>query len=180
MAAGAPVSSSSEAALPSTKAARHARIRQVLSRSQVRSQGELARELAAAGLVVTQATLSRDLVELRAARVRGPHGTLVYRIGEPVSGAGGQEAGQVEQIAARLARVCTELLVSAEAAGNLVVLRTPPGAAQYLASALDDSVFPGVIGTIAGDDTVLLVSRDAAGADDVAARLLELTNPAEQ
>lgn len=168
-----------EAALPSTKAARHARIRQVLTRSQIRSQGELARELAADGLVVTQATLSRDLVELRAARIRSSQGTWVYRLGELSSGSGSQSDGQVEHIAARLARVCTELLVSAESAGNLVVLRTPPGAAQYFASALDDSVFPGVMGTIAGDDTVLLISRDVAAADDVAARLLELANPAE-
>lgn len=161
--------------LPTTKAARHARIRHVLAHQEIRSQGQLVEELAADGLVVTQATLSRDLVELGALRVRGPHGTFSYRIVES-SDRGG---GVVEQIASRLSRVCTELLVAAEAAGNMVVLRTPPGAAQYLASALDDSVFPGVLGTIAGDDTVLVVTRDNEGARDVAGRLVELADGAE-
>lgn len=127
--------------LPTTKAARHARIRHVLAHQEISSQGQLVQALAHDGLSVTQATLSRDLVELNALRVRSSGGTLVYRIAEPAD-RGHDVSGVAEQIASRLARVCTELLVSAEAAGNLVVLRTPPGAAQYLASALDDSCFP--------------------------------------
>lgn len=64
--------------------------------------------------------------------------------------------------------------MSAEASANLVVLRTPPGAAQFLASAIDHSVIPTVLGTIAGDDTVLVISRDPLGGDAVAARFLAL------
>jgi transcriptional regulator of arginine metabolism len=79
-----------------------------------------------------------------------------------------------EAAVARLARVAGEVLVSAEASANLVVLRTPPGAAQYLASVIDHSVLPTVIGTVAGDDTVLLVARDPDGGADVAAAMLSL------
>lgn len=124
---------------------------------------------------VTQATLSRDLIELRAQKVRTSRGVSVYA----VPGEGGdrslQTTSDTESLAARLARLCEELLVSAEASGNLVVLRTPPGAAHYLASALDHSVLPDVIGTIAGDDTVLVIARDGdEGGAAVAARLLRL------
>ena len=160
--------------VPATKAARHARIVHLLAREQIHSQAELAKALAADGLHVTQATLSRDLIELRAEKVRTSSGVLVYAI----PGEGGdrtvQTTADAEFLAARLSRLCGELLVSAEASGNLVVLRTPPGAAQYLASAIDHSVFTGVLGTIAGDDTVLLICRDPLGGDAVATRLMSL------
>src|SRR5699024_1637992 len=81
-----------------------------------------------------------------------------------------------ELLEARLPRLAEGLLVSAEASANLVVVRTPPGGAQYLASALDRSVMPDVIGTIAGDDTVLLVARDPDGGERLAARLLEIAD----
>lgn len=162
--------------VPSTKAARHALIARLLVHGAVRSQGELAAALAAEGLHVTQATLSRDLVELRAVRVRTADGTLVYAL----PGEGGDPTPQVfsdpERLAARLGRLCAELLVTAEVSGNLVVLRTPPGAAQFLASAIDHSVLPPVLGTIAGDDTVLVIARDVDGGDAVARRLLELAS----
>ena len=167
--------------VPSTKAARHALIVGLLTRGTVRSQVELAELLAAEGVHVTQATLSRDLVELRAVKVRTADGSLAYAV--PAEGAAGAPTapapGDAEVLAARLARLCTDLLVTAEASGNLVVLRTPPGAAQFLASAIDHSVLPAVLGTIAGDDTVLVVAREgedgptAAGAA-LAARFLAL------
>ena len=77
---------------------------------------------------------------------------------------------------ARLARLCAELLVSAEASANLAVLRTPPGAAQFLASAIDRVGLADVLGTIAGDDTVLLVTRDPAGGAALAARFLQFAD----
>jgi transcriptional regulator of arginine metabolism len=77
----------------------------------------------------------------------------------------------------RLAKIVRELLVTAEASANLVVLRTPPGAAQYLASAIDHSAPHDVIGTIAGDDTVLMICRDPAGGDAVVARFTDLAGP---
>jgi transcriptional regulator of arginine metabolism len=160
--------------IPATRAGRHARIVDVLSRASVRSQGQLAQLLAADGVHVTQATLSRDLVEIGAVKVRGADGGLVYA----VPGEGGDPTPRTglspEVLDARLTRLCEELLVTAEASANLVVLRTPPGAAQFLASAVDHSVLPDALGTIAGDDTVLVVSRRPQGGPALARRFLDL------
>lgn len=169
----------SHAVVPTTKTARHALITRVLQNQTVRSQGELAAALAADGVVVTQATLSRDLVELQAVRVRTADGSLAYAI--PAEGGPRMPLleGTSEQLAARLARLAAELLVTAEHSGNLVVLRTPPGAAQFLASAIDQSLMPGVLGTIAGDDTVLVISADPDGGPALARRFLDLAEGRE-
>ncbi len=74
----------------------------------------------------------------------------------------------------RLARVASELLISAEASANMVVLRTPAGAAQFLASVMDHAAWPSILGTVAGDDTVLVITRDPAGGAGLAAQLLAL------
>lgn len=161
-----------------SKAARQRLVVDILNRHPVRSQTDLVDLLAADGVVVTQATLSRDLVELDAERVRRPDGVLVYAVpgegGDRTPWAGAESAGACH----RLARLCAELLVSADVSGNLVVLRTPPGAAQFLASALDRAELASVLGTIAGDDTVVVISRDPRGGDDVAARLRSLADTA--
>jgi transcriptional regulator of arginine metabolism len=157
-----------------TKAARQQRIAELLGDHAVRSQAELAALLALEGLHVTQGTLSRDLVELDAVRVRDARGVLVYA----VPGEGGDRtprpAGESANAASRLARLCAELLVSAESSANLVVLKTPPGAAQFLASALDKAQLAPSLGTIAGDDTVVIISRDPEGGADLARNLLAL------
>ena len=165
----------SDAALrPTTKNARHQRIVELVSHQEVRSQTELADLLAASGLHVTQATLSRDLVELDAVKVRGLSGALVYAV--PGEGGDRRPSAPGESAAAtqRLSRLCSELLVSVEASGNLVVLRTPPGAAQFLASAFDKAELPDILGTIAGDDPVLVIGRDPAGGAALVRRLLAL------
>lgn len=159
---------------PPTKAARLALVTALLGRQQVRSQTELAELLAAEGVTVTQATLSRDLVEIQAVKVRAPSGALVYAV-PAEGGARAALSGETEEmLAARLARLCEELLVTAEASGPIVVLRTPPGAAQFLASAIDHSVLPGVLGTIAGDDTVLVIAAEPDCGSTVAQRFLDL------
>ena len=165
---------------PPTKVARHRRIVEILRRTPVRSQVELAQQLTADGVVVTQATLSRDLVELGAVKVRHPEGGLVYAT--PGEGGDRTPAGGVDQelLDARLARLCEELLVTAEASANLVVLHTPPGAAQFLASAIDHSVLPEVLGSIAGDDTVLVITRDPLGGEAMVAKFLSLAEPKEE
>lgn len=169
--------------LPITKAARQARIAAILGRAQVRSQEELAERLAEGGLHVTQATLSRDLEELGAVRLRGSAGWLVYALpGEPggpgslpggvlADGSPGDEAG-----GSRLARVASELLTSAEASANLVVLRTPAGGAQYFASVIDHAAWPSILGTVAGDDTILVIARDPQGGEALARALLRLAD----
>jgi transcriptional regulator of arginine metabolism len=177
---------------PLTKAARHAQIASILGQKSVsvHSQEQLAELLVRRGVRVTQATLSRDLDELGAVRLRSADGALVYALpGEPGPGgvsvggvlAGGPFAPSAADPAARLARMAAELLMSAEASANLVVLRTPAGAAQLLASAIDHAGWPSVLGTVGGDDTVLVISRDPKGGADVAQALLRLaegTGPA--
>lgn len=154
---------------PASKAARHDRIVQVVRDHPVRSQTELAELLHAEGITVTQATLSRDLEELAAVKVRGADGgPAVYVIPED----GNPPLRHAEQAPARLVRLLRELLTGADSSGNLVVMRTPPGAAQFLASALDRSGLEEVIGTIAGDDTILVVTRRTSGGADLAAKLL--------
>ena len=129
---------------PATKVARHAKIAEILAGAgaSVRSQDELADRLASLGVRVTQATLSRDLVELGAVRLRAPDGALVYALppGTPsASGPAGPAGlaelggGSLNAGTSALARGAADMLLSAEASGNLVVVRTPPGAAQLMA-----------------------------------------------
>lgn len=159
-----------------SRTARHQRIVELLQRVDVHSQAELSSRLAENGHAVTQATLSRDLVELGAVKVRRGRG-LVYAV--PAEGGDmrprpPEGAGELD---ARLRRLCEELLVTAEASANLVVLRTPPGAANYLASGIDRtsvSVAGGIIGTVAGDDTVLVVAADPVGGAEVVRQFLSL------
>ena len=139
-----------------TRAGRQARIVALLSARQVSSQTELAALLCQEGIEVRQATVSREREELGAVKLRSADGGVgVYVVpedGSPVRGvSGGTE---------RLTRLLGDLLVSTDASANLAVLRTPPGAAHYLASAIDRAALPYVVGTIAGDDTILMVARD--------------------
>jgi transcriptional regulator of arginine metabolism len=155
---------------PLTKTARHARIVELIRRGPVHSQTELAELLAGEGVAATQATLSRDLEELGAVKVRGTDGgPAAYVV--PPEGAGPLRPAQ--QAPGRLQRLLRELLTGADASGNLVVLRTPPGAAQFLASALDRAGLPDVVGTIAGDDTIMVVARTGAHLDDSGQRLAD-------
>jgi transcriptional regulator of arginine metabolism len=172
---------------PITKAARQARIAAILAREQVRSQEELAELLDKfAGVQVTQATLSRDLDELGVVKLRAPGGVLVYALPDGPDGPGGSEGPEAVKergaqapdstVPPRLARYLGELLTSAEASANLVVLRTPAGAAQFLASVIDHAALPSILGTVAGDDTVLVITRDPAGGDAIASDFLRLAN----
>jgi transcriptional regulator of arginine metabolism len=165
---------STEAHVVTSKTARHQRIAELLSRHPVRSQSELADLLSADGLHVTQGTLSRDLVELDAVRVRDSRGVLVYAVPEEGGDRTPRPAADSAMAGNRLARLCAELLVSAESSANVVVVRTPPGAAQFLASALDKTQLAAALGTIAGDDTVLIITRDPSGGADLARTLVAL------
>jgi transcriptional regulator of arginine metabolism len=155
-----------------SRAARQARIVELIAQRSVHSQSELLALLDAEGIGTTQATLSRDLDELGAVKLRGADGgTPVYVIPDDGSPVRGIEGGT-----ARLARLLGDLLVSADASGNLAVLRTPPGGAHYLASALDRAAMHDVVGTIAGDDTLLVVAREPLTGAELARRLQSLTN----
>ncbi|MCD9879346.1 arginine repressor [Streptomyces guryensis] len=161
-------------AVPQTRTARHRRIVDILNRQPVRSQSQLAKLLADDGLNVTQATLSRDLDELNAVKIRNNDGDLIYAV--PSEGGFRTPRAPLGESAKeeRMRRLSQELLISAEASANLVVLRTPPGAAQFLASAIDQAELHDILGTIAGDDTLLLISRDPSGGNALAGHLLRL------
>jgi transcriptional regulator of arginine metabolism len=156
-----------------SKAARHARIVAIVEARAVHSQGELMHALNAEGFRVTQATLSRDLDELGAVKLRTPDGGQpIYVIPEDGSPLAARAVdGDPPQ---RLARLLAELMISAEASANLVVVRTPPGASNFLASAIDRAALPQVLGTVAGDDTILVISRSPNGGDDLVRRFLAL------
>lgn len=161
-----------------TRAARHQRIADLLDRNAIGSQGQLLDLLAEDGISVTQATLSRDLVDLGAVKIRQGR-QLVYAVpaeGGDTTPRPAQDAGHVS---ARLHRLLQELLVSARAVGNQVVLRTPPGAAQFLAAAIDRSDDPDILGTIAGDDTILVITTEADGGPSTAHRLLSLADDSD-
>jgi transcriptional regulator of arginine metabolism len=149
-----------------TKHQRQHRITKLLEMRAVGSQSHLVELLAGEGIEATQTTVSRDLEELGALKVRLPGGETAYALPELPS----------QQVAPEdhLRRVLGEWVVEADYSGNLVVLRTPPGSAHVVGSALDRSGFPGVIGTVAGDDTVLVVASEASGGAAVADRLAEV------
>ena len=160
--------------IASSRTARQQRIIEILSQQSIRSQPELLDILARDGIEVTQATLSRDLVEIGAEKVRVGK-QLVYA----VPGEGGDRtvrpAPDAQQVSQRLQQRVQELLVSAEPTENLVVLRTPPGAANFLASAIDHGAVPDVLGTIAGDDTIMVITTGARASRRVADLLMSLT-----
>lgn len=133
------------------KARRLSAIRQVIEGEHVHSQEELRHRLAGMGFVVTQATLSRDIKELG----------LVKRAADGAyQGAGGSDHGSTATAVVALSRALGEFLLSVDAAQNLVVVKTGPGQAQFLAIAIDKARLTDVVGTIAGDDTILVICRD--------------------
>lgn len=149
-----------------SKAQRQHRIAQLLGRHQVTSQPQLLDLLAAEGVHATQATVSRDLDDLGAVKVRVPGGETVYAIPEY----------EPERLAPHdhLRRVLGEWVVEVTSSLNLVVVRTPPGCAHVVASALDRSGLAGVLGTVAGDDTLMVVADERTGGARLARSLREL------
>lgn len=146
-----------------TKPQRQHRVARLLAEHQVTNQTQLVELLAAEGLVATQATVSRDLEELGAVKVRVPGGATVYAIPElPM------ERHVPEDT---LRRVLGEFVVDVASSGNLVVLRTPPGSAHVVASALDRTGLAGVVGTVAGDDTLIVVVAEQVGGEQVAQQM---------
>lgn len=156
------------AAAPSrlTKTQRQHRVTELLEHHSVTSQSELVDLLREGGVAATQATVSRDLEELGAIKVRGPGGEGVYAIPDlPFA----QRAPDDH-----LRRVFGDWVVEVTSSANLVVLRTPPGCAHVVGSALDRAGLPAVLGTVAGDDTLIVVVTDDPGGAAVAEELRDL------
>lgn len=148
------------------KPQRQHRVARILAQQAVTSQAQVVDLLAAEGVVATQATVSRDLEDLGAVKVRSASGESVYAIPEePVSRPSSDD---------HLRRVMGEWVVEVGHSGNLVVLRTPPGSAHVVGSAIDRAGLAGVLGTVAGDDTVLVVATERDGGRAVARSLSRL------
>lgn len=141
-------------------------IERLLADNQVTSQGHLVELLADAGFDATQATVSRDLEELGAVKVRVPGGDAIYAIPEM------PHQRQVPED--HLRRVFSDWVVDVAVNTPIVVLRTPPGSAHVVASALDRSGRADVIGTVAGDDTMLVVAAPGIVATELAAEFRDL------
>jgi len=148
------------------KPQRHHRIARLLEEQVISSQSQLVELLAADRVVATQATVSRDLEELGAVKVRIPGGAMAYAIPEHAKDRVAPED--------HLRRLMGEFVVEVNHSANLVVLRTPPGSAHVVASAIDRAGMVEVLGTIAGDDTVMMVCAERVGGKKMADHLAEL------
>ncbi len=150
-----------------SRPARLQQLRVLLEEERYASQQELATALSHHDVQVSQSTLSKDLLALGAEKRRAADGSLVYAI--PPDGDFRAAARE------KLARLCSELVQSLQSAQNQIVLKTPPGAAQYFGACLDAARPRGVIGTIAGDDTILVIATDPATAARVVTDITEMT-----
>src|SRR3954451_6785739 len=148
------------------KPQRQHRILRILESHPVSSQAQLVQLLEGEGIVATQATVSRDLEELGALKVRIPGGAMAYAIPEYT-----KERAPSDD---HLKRLMSEFVVEVSHSANLAVLRTPPGSAHVVASAIDRASLTNILGTVAGDDTVLVVSQETVGGATVASELAGL------
>ena len=152
--------------MTTTKTSRQHRVASLLERHAVTSQTQLVELLAAEGVAATQATVSRDLDELGAVKVRVRGNETVYAIPELARDRPAPED--------HLRRVLGDWVAEVAHSGNIVVLRTPPGSAHVVGSALDRAGLEEIIGTVAGDDTVIVVAAQRTGGAKVARRLSAL------
>jgi len=138
------------------KAKRHAAILRIIQERVIQTQDELTRELHRAGIEVTQATVSRDIKQLGLVKEPDGGGTYRYCLPRARSNTGIQE---------RLRRAFNDYVVGVDYSGNLVVIKTMPGTAQGVAAAIDRMEWPEVVGTVAGDDAIIVVIRDMQGVE---------------
>ena len=149
-----------------TKRQRQQVIVQLLAEQSVRSQSQLVELLKAEGIETTQKTISKDLDELGSVTVRGSGGKIIYAIPELPS-----EQHLPED---HLKRVMGEWVVDVNSSGNIVMMRTPPGSAHVVASAIDRAGVGTILGTVAGDDTIMVVTNEGSSGSAVADSLREI------
>jgi transcriptional regulator of arginine metabolism len=148
------------------KQQRQHRIAQILEGGNVTSQAQLVELLAESGVVATQATVSRDLEDMGAVKIRVRGGETAYALPElPAQRVAPED---------HLRRVLSEWLVEVSCSGPVVVLRTPPGSAHVVGSAIDRAGLPDVLGTVAGDDTLMVIASAKAGGEKVASMFMDL------
>lgn len=137
------------------KPGRQSAILEIINEKDIETQNQLMQELAARGVKSTQATLSRDIKDMRLVKELGPNGTYRYVV------AAKSEATDIDQ---RLKKILRESLVSYDVAQNLLIIRTLPGLASAACSAIDGMEIENLVGTLAGDDTAFLAMRDKESA----------------
>lgn len=149
-----------------TKTQRQHRIAELLERNVISTAAQIVQRLQSEGVAATQATVTRDLQELGTIKIRDEHGArrIIISSGPKLS------AAPLEH----LRRMMGEWVVSVESSANLIVIRTPPGCAHVVASALDRSALDGVLGSVAGDDTVLVIAQESRGGPALAAEFRRL------
>jgi transcriptional regulator of arginine metabolism len=163
-----------------SRTARQQRIVDLITREEIRTQSDLKSKLAKSGYDVTQATLSRDLDEIGAVKIQSESGQSIYAIAQAGDPSRTPHALLDSDAQARLSRVANEVVTGVEAAMNLVVIHTKAGAANYLAGAIDRNIWPDVVGSVAGDDTVMVVTPSVDAALRVQDLLLSLIVKAEK
>lgn len=146
------------------KTVRQVAILDIIEKQEIETQEELASALNAQGIRVTQATVSRDIKELRLLKVLTPSGKYKYATGDQAD----------NNLTDRFIRMLAESLLSVSSANNLIVVKTLSGSANVAAEALDSMHWPEVLGTLAGDNTVLLIIRSNEETLTVTSRIREL------
>ncbi|SHE62986.1 transcriptional regulator, ArgR family [Desulforamulus putei DSM 12395] len=148
------------------KTQRQAKILELVRERTIETQEELAAALRAEGFEVTQATVSRDIKELSLIKIPGENNTSYYASpDEPMMRRGNED---------RLRRLVRMSLSDINSSENLIIIKTPPGEAQGMASAIDHAHWPEIIGTVAGDDTILIITKPKEATPQVVQRFLEL------
>lgn len=148
------------------KLIRQKKIIEIIRSTPIETQDQLAGELTRAGFAVTQATVSRDIKELGLIKIPGDNNTSRYALPGREASPGGEE---------RLRRQFINSVQGIDCSENLIVVKTLPGDAQGVASAIDQARLPGVIGTVAGDDTIMVVVKPRSAAEDLMRRFRELS-----
>ena len=146
------------------KTVRQVAILDIIEKQEIETQEELASALNARGIRVTQATVSRDIKELRLLKVLTPSGKYTYATGDQAD----------NNLTDRFIRMLAESLLSVSSANNLIVVKTLSGSANVAAEALDSMHWPEVLGTLAGDNTVLLIIRSNEETITVTSRIREM------
>lgn len=146
------------------KYTRHSKILEIIENMDIETQEELAEELRKRGIVVTQATVSRDIKELRLVKVMASSGVSKYALIDNA------ETG----ISQKLIRVFAESVISIDSSNNLIVIKTIAGSAQAAASAIDSLGWQEIVGCIAGDDTILVVVRESQPVNDIINRFQQI------
>ena len=154
-----------------TKTQRQHRISELIEREVISTAAQIVARLQSEGIAATQATVTRDLQELGTIKVRDEHGSR--RI--VIASAPKMSSAPIDH----LRRMMGEWVVSVTSSSNLVVVRTPPGCAHVVASALDRSALDGVLGSVAGDDTILVIASDVHGGARLATDFRHLAGIAE-